>query len=271
MKPLTNFALIGFAALAVGDASAEALCKNRAGAVYDLGGQCVGRFQPIDAKAVGLQGPAGPAGAQGTQGPQGPQGSSAPFDCSPYTGSHIFNYSPTITTAGQNVTIGGVGYQIVTMPFIDFTTGSHYSITYPTLNVLCTAAKCETTSGVSTTLTTKHLNQAWVQKCGTAIQTGVSILGAITDTLTYASVPLGGTSPTNLVIGGIQNATFSASINDTFIQMNYSFTSNYQNSVIDNSLRDYTNAITWGNILHPDGTIQYLRTLMNYITIQKLN
>ena len=250
MKPFINFAVISIAVLTAGEVSADVLCKNRAGVVYNLK-QCTGRFQAIDAESL-----------------QGPTSS----DCSPYVGSHSFVYAPIQTTAGQDVTIPGYGFPIlmVTVPFMEYKSGIHYAITYPVQCGNGGTVMCDTV-----VLTPMHQNQAWVKKCGATIANDVSVLGAITDRLIYAASGRYSYPPATYTsyweVSNQQDAIFSVQVGDTFIQLSYGAGGVSQYSAIDKNLKDYTSTISWGSIVQQETNIQNLIKLMNYITIKRLN
>lgn len=219
--------------------------------------------------ASGAQGPKGDMGPQGPKGDTGPQGPGS--SCSTEN-LHSYKYQYTSAPIGAEVIINGSRHKMVRVPFKEYKTGDHYSITYPSSEiVLCGPSRpCDSgTEYVISGITTSHSLSREASECSNTKISGYDGHYYLYDYRYYRI-----NSPSFKLFNISESATLQVEIqiNETRISISkILYKTDYTPITVRTDDFDYIDNITWNSVTHPDIELNSAREFMNHIKIEKIN
>lgn len=180
--------------------------------------------------------------------------------------SYIYTYTPSAIS--ETVTVRGVEYIMVAMPFIEFGTGDHYYVKYPEEKLSYDTRK---NMSLSTSISTRYVQKGDTCYLYTFSGFPANDYTSIGYSNYYSALmedPAGSSSSYRIS----RNAGGGASIkiNQTVLYISMSLSENIQNTPIASGDVDMSDNINWTDMSNDTTLVNDVKTLLNYVEIVKI-
>jgi len=187
-------------------------------------------------------------------------------DCDAPVFTYTYQYIPS--DIGDTITVGGVDYIMVAMPFIEYGTGDHYYIKQPVKKL-----SYPSTDNINLNIyfSTNYVQQG--VECYTETFSGFPAQGW--DGIRYensygANITEPGTSSDALTTNARVYGSQTIKINQTNFAMFIYLTKELQNTSLSSGDVDLRDNIDWSVLDIDTSLVDDLKTLMNYVEIVKI-
>ena len=184
-----------------------------------------------------------------------------------YTSPYTYTYSYTPSNIGDTITLNGVEYIMVAMPFIEFSTGDHYYVKYPVQK----STSSSMDMNLYTNIDTSYINVG--DECYPYTFAGfpASDYTLIRYNNRYSAIMADpADSGSTYSISRSVYSIVNIKINHTVFYFYMSLGNTIQETLLSSGDVDMRDDINWAEMYNDTSLVDDVKTLMNYIEIVKI-